>query len=69
VSYVDPHFETVTLPNGDVVVGLTDPGDFDADLVLLHTRHAGSDLSWIAPNQYVLDATYRHAGLPQSVLL
>ena len=49
--------------------GLTDPGEFNADLVLLHTRHAGSDLSWVTPAQLVLDATYRNAELPQSVLL
>ena len=69
VGYVDPHFEKVTLPNGVVMEGLTDPSEFNADLVLLHTRHAGSDLSWVTPAQLVLDATYRNAELPQSVLL
>ena len=69
VGFVDPHFDTLTLSNGVVLDGMTDPAVFDADLVLLHTRHAGSDLSWVSADQLVLDATYRNVDLPQRVLL
>lgn len=69
IHYVDPHFPTVTLPNGVVVSGLTDPVSSRADLILLHTRHADADLSWVRPHQLVLDATYRDVDLPQSILL
>jgi UDP-N-acetyl-D-mannosaminuronate dehydrogenase len=36
------------------------PGDqVVTDLVLVHTRHPGTDLSWVAGHAQVLDATYR----------
>ena len=43
-----------------------DPSAVDADLVLLHTRHACLDLGWLVRARAVLDATYRLAGVPHS---
>ncbi|MCU1406201.1 MAG: UDP-glucose 6-dehydrogenase [Glaciihabitans sp.] len=69
VGFVDPHYSSLALPNGQVLNAMDDPAVFDADLVLLHTRHTGGDLAWVSSDQLVLDATYRNAELPQSVLL
>ncbi|WP_235928871.1 nucleotide sugar dehydrogenase [Marisediminicola senii] len=69
VGYVDPHFASLRLPGGEQVTGVIDPASFSADLILLHTRHGDQDLSWITPEQLVIDGTYRGIDLPQRVLL
>jgi nucleotide sugar dehydrogenase len=68
VGYLDPLFPTLRLPHGGTLPAVADPRAFDADLVVLHTRHAGLDLSWIGPDVPVLDASYRETSLPRRVL-
>jgi UDP-N-acetyl-D-glucosamine dehydrogenase len=69
VAYHDPFFESVTLPDGTELVGITDPAGFHSDLVLLHTDHESVDWSWLSPEDSVLDATYRRTDLPRRVQL
>lgn len=69
IAFNDPFFESLTLHDGTELFGTTDPADFEADLVLLHTSHTGLDLSWLTPNDIVLDTTYRRTELPDRVLL
>jgi UDP-N-acetyl-D-glucosamine dehydrogenase len=59
VGYHDRRFECIQLPDGAVLYGVDDPVEFGADLVLVHTVHSDSDLSWLAAESQVLDATYR----------
>jgi hypothetical protein len=42
---------------------------FQADLVLVHTAHRSVDLSWLADQPLVLDATYRLPDTPNRVTL
>ena len=58
VGFVDDHFEEVRLDSGDVVTATRRPEYFEADLVLIHTRHANAHLDWIAESQLVLDPRY-----------
>ncbi|MFB2597128.1 nucleotide sugar dehydrogenase [Herbiconiux sp. P17] len=69
VAFVDGHFDGVTLPSGTHLTAVTDPAAFGAELVLLHTRHSDTDLTWIEPHQLVLDTTYRGVDVPQRVIL
>ncbi len=68
-GYYDPRFPSVNLPDGASLIGIDDPVDFHADLVLVHTAHRDADLSWLAGQPLVLDATYRLRGLPNRVPL
>jgi nucleotide sugar dehydrogenase len=69
VGFFDDHFDGVSLANGAALIAETDPVAFNADIIVLHTRHSGTDLSWIAPHQLVLDTTYRGVDVPQRVIL
>jgi UDP-N-acetyl-D-glucosamine dehydrogenase len=66
VGFVDNHFAGVRLPDGRLVDAVIDAAGFDADLILLHTKHTGTDLTWVRTDQLVLDATYRDSELAQS---
>lgn len=61
VAYYDPHFETLNLRSGAVLTGIDDPVAYEADLVVLHTAHSDTDLSWLPAAPAVLDMTYRHS--------
>jgi UDP-N-acetyl-D-glucosamine dehydrogenase len=63
VGFLDDHFEEIRLESGDVVPATRRPEFFQPDLVLIHTRHSGVDLDWIADTQLVLDPR-----LPDAVL-
>lgn len=69
VAYADPHFHTVALPDGTTLIGVDDPTEFEADIVLVHTAHKATDHSWLADHPLVLDATYRMNDLPSRVQL
>ena len=69
VAYHDPYFESLTLRDGTELNGVVNPAAFRADLVLLHTDHAAVEWSWLAPDQILLDTTYRRSDFPQRVLL
>ena len=71
VAYLDDHFDLVALPDGSTLLGLTPTGAaaFDPELVVLHTRHEGTDLAWLDPGRIVLDTTYRGADLVNGVNL
>lgn len=68
VGFVDTHVTTVRLRSGRTIDVSVDPGAWKADVVLLHTRHIDTDLSWIR-DCVVVDATYRSADIPNRVLL
>ncbi|WP_307859103.1 nucleotide sugar dehydrogenase [Herbiconiux sp. SYSU D00978] len=68
VAFLDPHASALELHDGTVVERVDDPVAFDPDLVLLHTRHSDADLSWVRPDQLVLDATYREVGVGQRIV-
>jgi nucleotide sugar dehydrogenase len=68
VGYVDDHAPSLQLHDGTLLEHVSDPVAFDADLVLLHTRHSEADLSWVRPDQLVLDATYREVGVGHRIV-
>ncbi|MDM4763269.1 nucleotide sugar dehydrogenase [Galbitalea sp. SE-J8] len=57
VGFVDAHFDRVALRDGTIVTATDAPPEFDADLVILHTRHSNADLSWLRA-ETLLDITY-----------
>lgn len=69
VGYYDPLIPTLTLHDGTTLVGVDDPANFGADLVLVHTAHHSVSLEWLVDQPIVLDATYRLTGLPNRVVL
>lgn len=69
VSYLDRRIPALGLPSGAVKNSIEDPAAFDADLVLVHTRHSDQDFSWLADSTIVVDATYRGTDLPNRVAL
>ncbi|WP_229054677.1 nucleotide sugar dehydrogenase [Aeromicrobium sp. Leaf350] len=69
IGYVDPHVPEVRLRDGVVLKSLVDPRWFNPALVLLHTPHADTDLSWLTPGQPVLDATFGRLDVADAVAL
>lgn len=59
VAYHDPWCPTAPDGQGGALVSLADPAVWEADLVILHTRHSVMDLDWLGDAQAVLDTTYR----------
>ena len=57
VGYVDPQVDEIQLANGLTLNPVSRPDWSSPSLVLLHTPHTATDLSWLAPGQLVLDAT------------
>ena len=51
-----------TAPDGQggcLVESVEDPARWDADLVILHTKHSAMNLDWLRDAPAVLDTTYR----------
>ncbi|GAA2069276.1 nucleotide sugar dehydrogenase [Microbacterium hatanonis] len=69
VQYLDSRVPSLRLASGTVLTSLDEPGEVVPDLVLIHTRHADADLSWLAEAGVVLDATYRSADIAGRVLV
>lgn len=69
VGFVDDRIPSVRRRDGSTLGSVADPAGFDADLVILHTRHSSADLSWIGQSQLVLDTTYRETAIRNRVLL
>jgi UDP-N-acetyl-D-glucosamine dehydrogenase len=61
VAYHDPWCPTAPDGQGGALTSLLDPTDWNADLVILHTRHSGMDVQWLRYVPAVLDTTYRLA--------
>jgi UDP-N-acetyl-D-glucosamine dehydrogenase len=61
VGFVDDRFDQVRLESGDIVPATRRPEFFQADLVLIHTRHTDADLSWISDAHLVLDPRFPDA--------
>ncbi|MFF1384798.1 nucleotide sugar dehydrogenase [Arthrobacter sp. NPDC058288] len=59
VAYHDPWCPTAPDGQGSALESLEDPADWDADLVILHTRHSAMDIDWLRDAPAVLDTTYR----------
>lgn len=59
VAYHDPWCPTAPDGHGGELKSLTAPETWSADLVILHTRHAGMEIEWLADAPAVLDTTYR----------
>lgn len=64
VAYHDPWCPTAPDGQGGRLESLEDPTSWDADLVILHTRHSVMDIAWLADAPAVLDTTYRLASRP-----
>ncbi|MBH0131072.1 nucleotide sugar dehydrogenase [Salinibacterium sp. NK8237] len=69
VSYVDDLIPAIRMPGGDWLNAHNDPGSFDAELVIIHTKHDWVDLSWIGDNAAVLDTTYRESTITRRAVL
>jgi UDP-N-acetyl-D-glucosamine dehydrogenase len=59
VAYSDPWCPTAPDGKGGQLESLDDPQHWEADLVILHTRHSVMDIAWLADASAVLDTTYR----------
>lgn len=59
VAYVDHWCPTAPDGKGGVLSSLENPADWKPDLVIVHTRHSGVDLSWLEDMPVVLDTTYQ----------
>ncbi|WP_353987885.1 nucleotide sugar dehydrogenase [Ruicaihuangia caeni] len=68
VGYADPRVRLLSLADGTVLESVERPEEFEADVILVHTRHTGTDLSWVSTNQIVIDATYTSNDVPRRVL-
>jgi UDP-N-acetyl-D-glucosamine dehydrogenase len=64
VGFVDSHFDSIRLEDGVTVEATTNPAEFGADLVLIHTRHSDADLGWITDEQIVLDPSHPALSTP-----
>jgi UDP-N-acetyl-D-glucosamine dehydrogenase len=69
VAYHDPLVPTVRVPEFGELHSQREPAAFDADLVIVHTRHATQDLSWLRFAPAVLDATYRMTDLARRTVV
>ncbi|VXB78417.1 UDP-glucose/GDP-mannose dehydrogenase [Arthrobacter sp. 9AX] len=61
VAYHDPWCPTAPDGHGGQLKSVSTPEAWNADLVILHTRHSGMDVDWLADAPAVLDTTYRLA--------
>lgn len=69
VQYLDTHAPHIHLGSGRERDSLVDPAAFRPDVVLVHTRHHDSDLTWLDATTVVVDGTYRSADIAGRVLL
>ena len=69
VGYHDPLVPELELPGLGRLVSRPDPAAFGADLVVLHTAHAGLELDWVDGAAAVLDTTYRMTDLPRRAVV
>jgi len=58
VSFTDPMVNSLQTAHADLY-SQTRPQDGIWNLVLIHTRHTGMDLSWLNGHHAILDTTYR----------
>ncbi|PKT70216.1 nucleotide sugar dehydrogenase, partial [Streptomyces populi] len=58
VRFTDPLIRAARVTDG-IQESVIDPQDHPWDLVLVHTVHPGTDLTWLEDRDDVLDATYR----------
>ncbi|WP_239437303.1 nucleotide sugar dehydrogenase [Arthrobacter alpinus] len=61
VAYVDHWCPTAPDGKGGVLVSIENPAEWHPDVVIVHTRHTGVDLSWLEDVPVVLDTTYQLA--------
>lgn len=59
VAYSDPWCLTAPDGRGGTLISNPAPQLWEADLVILHTRHSQTDLDWLGNATAVLDTTYR----------
>jgi nucleotide sugar dehydrogenase len=59
VAYSDPWCLTAPDGRGGTLISNPAPQLWEADLVILHTRHSEMDIEWLAGATAVLDTTYR----------
>lgn len=59
VAYHDPWCPTAPDGKGGALTSVMDPTAWNADLVIVHTRHSSMDLEWLRFVPAVLDTTYR----------
>ncbi|MCX6497775.1 MAG: nucleotide sugar dehydrogenase [Arthrobacter sp.] len=59
VAYHDQWCPTAPDGHGGQLQSLADPRLWEADLVIMHTKHSAMDVGWLAEAPAVLDTTYR----------
>lgn len=69
VGFVDSFCPEARLADGRMVSAVSDPREFDPQLVIVHTRHHDLDLSWIDERHLVLDGSYREFAVPRRFAL
>ncbi|MET3811720.1 nucleotide sugar dehydrogenase [Arthrobacter sp. UYEF3] len=59
VAYHDQWCPTAPDGQGGKLESLADPNLWEADLVIMHTKHSATNVDWLADAPAVLDTTYR----------
>ncbi len=67
VSYDDEWIPSLAIAGRELNSSVPEPGE--VELVLVHTRHPGADLSWVTEHRTVLDATFRLDEVSHRVVL
>jgi UDP-N-acetyl-D-glucosamine dehydrogenase len=67
ITYSDAYVPVISIGTNELRA--LDAAPADTDIVLVHTRHPGDDLSWLADQSCVLDATYGLGDLPHDAVV
>ena len=69
VSFFDELVPSLRLHDGSVMSSVASPADVDTDIVVVHTLHSSTDVSWLADTPLILDTSYRLRDYPQRFAL
>jgi UDP-N-acetyl-D-glucosamine dehydrogenase len=69
VSFFDELVPNVRLHDGSVMSSVARPAEADIDIVVVHTLHSATDVSWLADTPLILDTSYRLRDYPQRFAL
>jgi UDP-N-acetyl-D-glucosamine dehydrogenase len=69
VSFFDQLVPSLRLHDGLVMSSVARPAEVDTDIVVVHTLHSSTDVSWLADTPLILDTSYRLRDYPQRFAL
>jgi UDP-N-acetyl-D-glucosamine dehydrogenase len=69
VTFFDELVPSLRLHDGSVMSSIARPAEIDTDIVVVHTLHSSTDVSWLADTPLILDTSYRLRDYPQRFAL